>query len=133
MESYTSIIISGQSNAGKSTLISKMLDQSQGLFSGKQPPNRVHIYYGCWQDLYDEWQEKHGDKIEFFEGLPPTLDVIIKRIRSSPEDHILIIFDGKIVLFSSTEQALTHNRFVQTMSSPLHLFFRSRSGNGETT
>ena len=78
-----SILISGPSNCGKSTLVHEMLINKDEVFD--PPPRNVVICYAHMQDMYADLQKNLNVPVQLREGLDPDLQL--------PEHSVLIIDD----------------------------------------
>ena len=67
LESPCTIIVSGASFSGKSTLIKKMLTRANGVF--KVPPSKIIYCYSIWQEILFEEIKYTVENISFHEGL----------------------------------------------------------------
>jgi GTPase SAR1 family protein len=70
----TSIIVSGSSQSGKSTLVSKLLHNQDEIFdNGSQGKPKVFIYYSVAQSEYTKLMNA-GIVDAIYQGLPSTED-----------------------------------------------------------
>ena len=87
-ESGATHMICGQSGAGKSVHVFNILKHMQIMF-GNNLPQKVKIYYGIWQPLYDEIMKSIPD-ISFQKDLPSLEDL---NEFTDPKLHTLCILD----------------------------------------
>ena len=69
--SPASIAVSGVSGSGKTTVLFKILEHKDELFTVK--PEKIMYCYGVWQSLFEQ-KEKELD-INFHEGLPSEEEI----------------------------------------------------------
>ena len=81
-------MICGQSGAGKSVHVYKMLQNLDNIF-GDNPPTKVKYFYGIWTPLYDEMKQTIKD-ITFQKDLP-TLQELDEF--TDPNNHTLCVLD----------------------------------------
>ena len=86
----SSMLISGQSNSGKSYFINKLLQNIEGMYEIK--PEAIMFCYAVWQPLYDE-MEQNIPNITFHQGLPTQIEL---NEFTTDDCHKLIIFDDMI-------------------------------------
>ena len=86
-ESPTTMIISGASQSGKSTLVRDLLVNRFACFTRK--PKDVLYCFNVWQPLFDEMQ-KEIDDIHFHEGLPNEDDIMKF---SQDKEHSICVLD----------------------------------------
>ena len=65
------VMISGGSQSGKTTLVSEMITRLDEVFD--RPPHQIVYCYSRDQPAYDEIKKKASIPIEFVEGLDPSL------------------------------------------------------------
>ena len=78
------IMISGQTQSGKSVFTSKLLKNCDKMF--KQPPTCILFYYKHYQDIYREMEECLGERIRFKDKLP-TEDELLNELAELREHH----------------------------------------------
>ena len=83
--SPTTLAISGTTGSGKTSLMFKIIQHKDELFS--TPPKKIMYCYGVWQSIFDEMEENLG--IIFQNGLPSE-SVIDKFVDGN---HNVIILD----------------------------------------
>ena len=84
-----SILISGPSNCGKSTLVHEMLINKNEVFD--PPPRNVVICYAHMQNMYADLQKNLDVPVQLREGLDADLQL--------PEHSLLIIDDLQGTVF----------------------------------
>ena len=77
----------GPSSSGKSSLVRKILQERQNLFS--EPPSVVRIYYNVYQNSYDQMLVE-GLVTDFVEGVPTREDL---KTYLSSHTSSCIVFD----------------------------------------
>ena len=97
----TSILISGRSQAGKSTLTYKILKHADGMF--ETPPTKILYAYKVWQTVYDE-MERSISNIEFQEGLPSKVDL---ETLSKQGEHSILVLDDLLVEATQSVEILS--------------------------
>jgi len=90
-KSPSSIVISGPSQSGKTSLTFEMLKHADGMF--EKPPAKIMYAYKAWQPIYEE-MEQTVRNIEFLEGLPTKEDL---KILSEQGDHTILILDDLLM------------------------------------
>lgn len=85
-----SMIISGATKSGKSTLIKNLLMLPDSMFS--PPVDKVIYVYSIWQDIYTELEAFWKDRIIFTESIP-TKDYLLSV--SEAKSQIALILDDK--------------------------------------
>ena len=83
-----SICFIGMNNCGKTTYITKMLEQAEGVFT--EPPKRVIVCYNIFQDLFRRMGETVPN-ISFYQGLPDR--ATIEEWSAQTRGHLLLVFD----------------------------------------
>ena len=96
-------IICGPSGSGKSSLLSKIVNNSNKLFLGKQ--RKILLYYLEDQNIYDEWKNRnlilHSQK-----GLP-DLDSLKQITDIYKSDGLILIIDDLGQYIKSISMQLT--------------------------
>lgn len=90
LESPCTIIVSGASFSGKSTLIKKMLTRANGVF--KVPPSKTIYCYSIWQDKLFEEIKDTVENISFHKGL-----VDEEVFNSNDNVHSICVIDDLMV------------------------------------
>ncbi len=91
-------MVSGPTGCGKSTFITKLLQQRQEAIH--PPPERVIWCYSEWQPVYDSMIAS----VEFHQGVPEHLDsiertlVILDDLMSSVDSHVTELYLQKVVI-----------------------------------
>lgn len=90
LESPCTIIVSGASFSGKSTLIKKMLTRANGVF--KVPPSKIIYCYSIWQEKLFEEIKDTVENISFHKGL-----VDEEVFNSNDNVHSICVIDDLMV------------------------------------
>ena len=90
LESPCTIIVSGVSFSGKSTLIKKMLTRANGVF--KVPPSKIIYCYSIWQEKLFEEIKDTVENISFHKGL-----VDEEVFNSNDNVHSICVIDDLMV------------------------------------
>ena len=96
---YSSYLISGPTNCGKTVFTKRIINERYNLFE-KDPPEKILYCYGVHQPLYDIMQEETKE-IEFHEGLPSE-DTIDNYAQGK---HLLIVLDDLMNCMLNSEMA----------------------------
>ena len=83
-----SLCLIGMSNSGKTTYLTKMLKQAEGVFT--EPPKRVIVCYNIFQDLFRRMAETVPN-ISFYQGLPDR--ATIEEWAAKTGGHLMLVFD----------------------------------------
>lgn len=115
------VVLSGQIGVGKSALVCRMLEHSEGLFTN--PPDRVIYVYSIYQPLYDELEKKLGSKITFRNDIP-TADELADHYKSTKESTIVVL-DDKMTSMDDSKSGknLVHLTTVVARHSQVSFFF----------
>ena len=96
--SPSSIILSGPSQSGKSTLVYDILKHAEGMF--EKPPCQVIFCYNIYQNgLYDRLK-KDVRNLRFFQGIPTKEDL---EAWSRGEEHSVLILDDLMAKCSASQ------------------------------
>ena len=87
LQSPISLILSGPSSSGKTSLLNKLLTVRKDLFT--EQPVKIRLYFSIWQPVYDV-MKKQNLITDYIEGMPTgdELESFQKSVNSS-----LVIFD----------------------------------------
>jgi hypothetical protein len=86
----SSIILSGPSCSGKTTILGHIIEDSKSLY--EPPPGKIILYYREEQSVYKTWND--DDLIsEMNEGFPEREDFMTKIVDRKNEGGTLVIFD----------------------------------------
>ena len=128
-ESPSTITIVGASNSGKTTLVKKLLEQSEGIFT--EPISNILYCYGgnSWQPIYDDMMRNIAN-INFKEGVPNDSDLneLTNRVAGS---HVCLVLDDiSRLLHSDTKleslwTAKSHHMFITIVYLTHNLFEKS--------
>lgn len=88
-EAPSTFAISGTTGSGKTTWLSKLLEQRDELFP-KVSTKKILYCYGIWQDLFDKMEASISDLV-FHEGVPSSS--IIDELTENKEHNIVILDD----------------------------------------
>lgn len=95
-------VIAGQTRAGKSTYIQRLLLHHNVMFD--QPVHFIYYCYSVWQKMYSKLEKTlGGDMIEFRTDLP-SLDEIKQRSEGGTK-HVIMILDDKNQLFDDRKSS----------------------------
>ena len=100
-KSPSSILISGPSQAGKSTLTFKILKNANGMF--EKPPSKILVAYKVWQPIYVQ-MEQTIPNIEFLEGLPSKSDL---EMLSNHGEHSILVLDDLLIEITQSAEILS--------------------------
>jgi hypothetical protein len=121
-------MVAGPSQGGKSTLITKILENNQNLIS--PAPTRIIYCYGLWSDSYSK-MEKTVPRIEFVCGLPDVeslnkndnnliiLDDLIEKVENDVSMLNLFTKDvhhKNLSVFLLTQNIFTQGKYTRTIS-----------------
>jgi hypothetical protein len=98
-EHPSTILLSGPTKSGKTTLLSKILKNSnKGLIC--PPPQRIIYCYSVWQKAFEEMRKNCNEcLIEFKEGLPDIADF-------NPNQNSILILDDLMTQAGKDEKVL---------------------------
>jgi len=98
-EHPSTILLSGPTKSGKTTLLSKILKNSnKGLIC--PPPQRIMYCYSVWQKAFEEMRKNCNEcLIEFKEGLPDIADF-------NPNQNSILILDDLMTQAGKDEKVL---------------------------
>ena len=86
-ESPTTVLVSGPTSSGKSTLVFDILKHAKDMF--QKPPKKIFYCYGIFQPTFTE-MEREISNIEFIDGLPTRNDL---HTWSAHSDHNILVLD----------------------------------------
>ena len=125
-KSPSSILISGPSQAGKSTLTFKILKNADGMF--EKPPSKILVAYKVWQPIYDQ-MEHAIPNIEFLQGLPSKSDL---EMLSNQGPHSILVLDDLLIEITESVEILSlfttyvHHFHITTIFITQNLFSSSK-------
>lgn len=99
LENGTLAVVAGQSGAGKTKFIQRVIDNADALY--KKPFRKIMYCYLVWQSTFDQLQATHKN-IEFVKGIPSceTLDAFAD---DQDFQYLLILDDLQSVINHSRE------------------------------
>lgn len=92
-------IITGQTGAGKTELVKKMLFHIDKLFL--PPPDRIIYVYTLYQPIFDEMERQLGSKITFRNDIPTGEE--LKEHYQETKESSLVILDDKLSSLDSSK------------------------------
>ena len=97
----TNIIIAGASGSGKTSILTKILENKLSIFS--TPPAHIMYCYKAWQDTYDTLKaSNHVNR--FYEGVPSDEEIEKSASKYKEEKGMMLILDDLIAdAFSSSQ------------------------------
>lgn len=95
---YSTILLAGTTNSGKSTLASKFLIHRNEMF--ENGIDKILYCYSIWQDLFTDL-EQSIDCITFYKGLPPT-SLIDEHVNGGSK--LLIVLDDMMHEISNNKE-----------------------------
>ena len=124
LPSSINIMVSGQTQSGKTYFTSKLLMQCDHMF--KEPPKMILYYFKHWQPLYDKMEQTLEGRIRFKDSLPSERELLnelaeIRQMYPEQKCHFIVCFDDwmdqmyKNPLFVDLTTRLAHHHRISNI------------------
>ena len=125
--SPSTLLLVGQSNAGKSSYMRKLVEYGDKLFT--IPPSRYIWLYNIFQPLYENIVSASNGKLTFDQGLPTRADI---ETWAKGEPHLVILCDDLYHLLINSKDILdmfvllSHHLCITFVASSHNVFMGGR-------